>query len=42
VNAGRSLLGGSATLDTIVSPLAWMVAIVVVFVPLAVRTYRRL
>jgi ABC-2 type transport system permease protein/oleandomycin transport system permease protein len=41
VNAGRSLLDGTATLDTIVPPLVWMVAILVVFVPLAVRAYRR-
>jgi ABC-2 type transport system permease protein/oleandomycin transport system permease protein len=41
VNAGRSLLGGSATLETILPPLLWVGAILVVFVPLSVRAYRR-
>jgi ABC-2 type transport system permease protein len=41
VNAGRSLLGGSATLETVLPPLIWIAAILVVFVPLAVRAYRR-
>jgi ABC-2 type transport system permease protein/oleandomycin transport system permease protein len=41
VNAGRSLLRGTATLETILPPLFWMVLITAVFVPLAVRAYRR-
>ena len=41
VNAGRSLLQGTATLETILPPLFWMVVITAVFVPLAVRAYRR-
>jgi ABC-2 type transport system permease protein/oleandomycin transport system permease protein len=41
VNAGRTLLSGTATIDTIWPPLAWSVAILLVFVPLAVRSYRR-
>jgi ABC-2 type transport system permease protein/oleandomycin transport system permease protein len=41
VNACRTLLTGTATLDTIVPPLVWIALILVVFVPLAVRAYRR-
>ena len=41
VNAGRALLAGTATIGTVVPSLLWMVAIVAVFVPLAVRAYRR-
>ncbi len=41
VNAGRALLGGTASLDTILPPLFWIAAIIAVFVPLAVRAYRR-
>jgi ABC-2 type transport system permease protein len=41
VNACRTLLTGTATLDTILPPLFWIGLILVVFVPLAVRAYRR-
>jgi ABC-2 type transport system permease protein/oleandomycin transport system permease protein len=41
VNAGRSLLNGTATLETVVPPLFWIVLIVVIFAPLSVRAYRR-
>jgi ABC-2 type transport system permease protein/oleandomycin transport system permease protein len=41
VNACRTLLTGTATLDTILPPLFWIGLILVVFVPLSVRAYRR-
>jgi ABC-2 type transport system permease protein/oleandomycin transport system permease protein len=41
VNACRTLLTGTATLDTILPPLFWIGLILIVFVPLAVRAYRR-
>jgi ABC-2 type transport system permease protein/oleandomycin transport system permease protein len=41
VNASRTLLSGTATLDTILPPLFWIALILVVFVPLSVRAYRR-
>lgn len=41
VNACRTLLTGTATLDTILPPLFWIGVILVVFVPLSVRAYRR-
>jgi len=41
VNACRTLLSGTATLDTILPPLFWIAVILVVFMPLAVRAYRR-
>ncbi len=41
VNACRTLLSGTATLDTILPPLFWIGLILVVFIPLSVRAYRR-
>ena len=41
VNAGRSLLNGTATIESVLPPLFWIVLIVAVFVPLSVRAYRR-
>jgi ABC-2 type transport system permease protein/oleandomycin transport system permease protein len=41
VNASRTLLSGTATLDTILPPLFWIALILIVFVPLSVRAYRR-
>jgi ABC-2 type transport system permease protein len=41
VDAGRSLLSGTATLGSVLPSLFWIVLIVAVFVPLAVRAYRR-
>ena len=42
VNACRVLLTGTATLDTILPPLFWIALILIVFVPMSVRVYRRL
>ena len=41
VNAFRTLLSGTATIDTLWPPIAWTVLILAVFVPLSVRAYRR-
>ena len=41
VNAGRELLGGTATLSSVLPPFVWIVGILAVFIPLAVRAYRR-
>jgi ABC-2 type transport system permease protein len=42
VNALRDLLGGTMTPGTLLAPLAWTVAIFLVFAPLSVRAYRRI
>ncbi len=41
VDAVRGLLAGTATAPTVLAAVAWSVAIVAVFAPLAVRRYRR-
>jgi ABC-2 type transport system permease protein/oleandomycin transport system permease protein len=41
VNACRTLLSGTATIDTLWPPIAWTILILAVFVPLSVRAYRR-
>jgi ABC-type multidrug transport system permease subunit len=41
VNATRGLLLGSADVATVLAAIAWSVAIIAVFAPLAVHRYRR-
>jgi hypothetical protein len=41
VNAVRALMNGGPTTGKVIAAVAWSVAIVAVFAPLAVRRYRR-
>jgi len=41
VNAARGLIVGVVDTSTVVLAVAWIVGLVAVFAPLAIRTYRR-
>jgi ABC-type multidrug transport system permease subunit len=41
INAARALTIGGPTLDPVLKAMAWIIGIIVVAAPIAVRVYRR-